>query len=244
MMPSTGTLVLPNRSIARVASISDRSCGVETITAPAGRDFWTSDSCTSPVPGGRSTRMISVSPQSPSISWFSAPDAIGPRHASAWPGRHQLADRQQLDALGLDRDQLVILGVRLFGRSEQGRLRRAVNVGVDDADPLAHSRQRDGEVGGQRRLADAALARADGDEGSARLGRGQRDPRLADAGQRQRRRLQPRLQRRRARRRSGRDASATIVAMSPTSLRDRIRSASGRSSRASSGSSVAHRQRP
>ena len=65
MMPSTGTLVLPNRSIARVASISDRSCGVETITAPAGRDFWTSDSWTSPVPGGRSTRIRS--PHRPSL---------------------------------------------------------------------------------------------------------------------------------------------------------------------------------
>ena len=31
-------------STPTVASISDRSCGVETITAPAGRAFWISDS--------------------------------------------------------------------------------------------------------------------------------------------------------------------------------------------------------
>ena len=107
MMPSTGTLVLPNRSIARVASISDRSCGVETITAPSGRAFWTSDSCTSPVPGGRSTRIISASPQSPSISWVSAPDAIGPRHASACPAGTSCPTDSSLHALRLDRDQLL-----------------------------------------------------------------------------------------------------------------------------------------
>src|SRR5689334_24577190 len=67
-MPSTGTSILRNRSIARVASISDRSCGVETMIAPSGRDFWISESCTSPVPGGRSTTSTSASPQSASTS--------------------------------------------------------------------------------------------------------------------------------------------------------------------------------
>src|SRR3546814_7024799 len=55
-MPTMGTSVRRNRSIARRASISAISCGVETITAPAGLCFWTIDNCTSPVPGGRSSR--------------------------------------------------------------------------------------------------------------------------------------------------------------------------------------------
>ena len=168
MMPSTGTLVLPNRSIARVASISDRSCGVETITAPAGRDFWTSDSCTSPVPGGRSTRMSSVSPQSPSISWLSAPSPS----ARATPARgrtDQLADRQQLHALRFDRDQLVLLGLRLSvvraGSAARGhRCRRR------PARPSCPSAPRRWPGWRQRRLADPALAGADGDQGPVRLG--------------------------------------------------------------------------
>ena len=61
---------------------------------------------------------------------------------------------------------LSFFGRRLVVRAEQGRLRGAVNVGVDQADLLAHPRQRDGEIGGDRRLADAALAAADGDQGA------------------------------------------------------------------------------
>ena len=92
--PITGTPALLNRSIARVASISARSCGVETITAPAGLCFWIMVSCTSPVPGGRSSTSSSASPQSASTSWPSAPPAIGPRQARRWfaTGEHFDAD--------------------------------------------------------------------------------------------------------------------------------------------------------
>ena len=62
--------------------------------------------------------------------------------------RDQLAERQELQPLRLDRDQPVVLGRRLRVAAEQGRLRRAVDVGVDQPDLLARSRQRDGEVGG------------------------------------------------------------------------------------------------
>ena len=80
-----GTPALVNRSIARVASISARSCGVDTITAPAGLCFWIMVSCTSPVPGGMSTTSVSTISQWASTNWVSAPAAIGPRHAIAWP---------------------------------------------------------------------------------------------------------------------------------------------------------------
>jgi hypothetical protein len=44
---------------------------------------WSMVSCTSPVPGGRSTTSVRSSPQSASISWPSALPAIGPRQAIA-----------------------------------------------------------------------------------------------------------------------------------------------------------------
>ena len=49
------------------------------------------------------------------------------------------------------------------GRStpEHARDREAPHVGVDDGDRVAPLGQRDGQVGGDRRLADAALARGD-----------------------------------------------------------------------------------
>ena len=74
-----------------------RSCGVETITAPAGLCFWTIESWMSPVPGGRSTTSHSVSPQSASINWPSAPLTIGPRQASALPGSTRCA----IDSIGM-----------------------------------------------------------------------------------------------------------------------------------------------
>ena len=139
MIPSTGTLVLLNRSTARRASISDRSCGVETITAPAGRERWISDSCTSPVPGGRSTSSSSASPQSASIRLASAPVAIGPRQASAWPGETSCpSDRKRMPCASTG-ISFSSSASGLSMRAEQGRLRRAVDVGVDQPDLLARS---------------------------------------------------------------------------------------------------------
>ena len=71
----------------------------------------------------------------------------------------------------VDRVQPLVVGGRLLVGAEQFGLRRPVDVGVDQPDLLAHSRQRDGEVGGQRRLADAALAAGDGDQLAPRSGR-------------------------------------------------------------------------
>ena len=52
----------------------------------------------------------------------------------------------------------------LRAEAEHARDRVAPDVGVEHADALALGGQRGGEVGGQRRLADAALARADADD--------------------------------------------------------------------------------
>ena len=58
-MPSTGTSTLRNMAMPRRASISARSCGVETITAPASGTCWAMVSWASPVPGGMSTTSTS-----------------------------------------------------------------------------------------------------------------------------------------------------------------------------------------
>ena len=85
--PSTFTPTSPNMATARRASISARSCGVETITAPSGFSFWASVSCTSPVPGGRSITSTSSTPQSHcSTICTSAELAIGPRQTIAFFG--------------------------------------------------------------------------------------------------------------------------------------------------------------
>ena len=62
------------------ASISARSCGVETITAPASGTCCAIVSCASPVPGGMSTTRMSSSPHATSRSiCVSADCTIGPR---------------------------------------------------------------------------------------------------------------------------------------------------------------------
>ena len=54
--------------------------------APSTRAFWHSVSCTSPVPGGRSIKSTSSSPQATCVSiCWSAPISIGPRQITAWP---------------------------------------------------------------------------------------------------------------------------------------------------------------
>ena len=81
--PRSGTCTCLNMAMPRRASISARSCGVETITAPLSGTFWAMVSCVSPVPGGMSTTSVSSSPQATSRrSWVSAEMTIGPRHTT------------------------------------------------------------------------------------------------------------------------------------------------------------------
>jgi hypothetical protein len=60
----------------------------------------------------------------------------------------------------------------------------AVDVGVDEADRQALHRHRDREVGGDRRLADAALARGDGVHAGEVAGLGEHDLALVVADER------------------------------------------------------------
>ena len=64
----------------RRASMSAKSCGVETMMAPASGTCWAIVSWASPVPGGISTTITSSAPHSTSRSiWVSADITIGPR---------------------------------------------------------------------------------------------------------------------------------------------------------------------
>ena len=79
-MPSSGTSTFLNMLRPLRASISARSCGVETMTAPASGTCWAMVSWASPVPGGMSTTSTSSAPQSTSRSiCVSADMTIGPR---------------------------------------------------------------------------------------------------------------------------------------------------------------------
>ena len=106
--PISGTLTWPNIAMPRRASISARSCGVETITAPASGTFWAMVSCVSPVPGGMSTTSTSSSPHTTSRrSWFERRD----HHRAAPDDRGALldqeADRHHLDAATFERNELL-----------------------------------------------------------------------------------------------------------------------------------------
>jgi hypothetical protein len=87
------------------------------------------------------------------------------------PAHHQrlVPGRNVADGNGLDAVRQV--GLDAVVRAHRGRLRRthhqgnvgAVDVGVDQAHPLAHAGKRNGQVDGDRGLAHAALAGTDGD---------------------------------------------------------------------------------
>ena len=174
-IPSTGTSTRWNMASPLRASISARSCGVETITAPASGTCCAMVSCASPVPGGMSTTSTSSSPQATSRSiWVERRD----HHRPAPDHRRLLldeeADGHHLQAVALERHQDAAadrLGPSL--QAEEPRQRRAVDVGVEDADLEADRLQPQREVDRRRRLADAALAGGDGDDradaGDARL---------------------------------------------------------------------------
>ena len=141
------------------------SCGVETITAPASGTRCAMVSCASPVPGGRSTiEIVELAP-------FDVGQHLldGALHHRPAPDHrrilvHEKSHGHHLDAEILHGRQLLAVGAAgLAGDAEHARLGRAVDIGVEHADPLAARRQRQGEIGGRRGFAHPALARSDRD---------------------------------------------------------------------------------
>ena len=94
----------------------------------------------------------------PARNCSSARCSIGPRHISgALSSRKKPID---ISFRSCATGGMIILSTthRLLVDAEHVRDRVAVDVGVEDADVVAELRERRGEVDGQRRLADAALA--------------------------------------------------------------------------------------
>ena len=82
---------------------------------------------------------------------------------------HEEADRDALHVVRDGRHDHAVDGHRPLLDAQHARDGEAVDVGVDDADLVALVAQREREVDGQRRLADAALAGGDGDDAGARV---------------------------------------------------------------------------
>ena len=122
------------RNMARPfrASISARSCGVDTITAPASGICWASVSCASPVPGGMSTIITSGSPQSTSRSNLGQADiTIGPRQIIG-VSSDQKADRHHFEAVGVMGFSACRRWSRAFRQGEQLGHRGPINVGIEN----------------------------------------------------------------------------------------------------------------
>ena len=84
IIPKIGTLTFLNMLSPFLASIKDKSWGVDTIIAPASLTLCDKVNCASPVPGGISIIKISKSCQSTSLNNCSiALITIGPRHIVA-----------------------------------------------------------------------------------------------------------------------------------------------------------------
>ncbi len=164
MMPSTGTSVLRNMLRPLRASISARSCGVETMMAPDSGTCCAIVSCTSPVPGGMSITSTSRSSHSTSRSiCVSAETTIGPRQMIGVPSSTMKPIDMTLrpkPSIGRSRFEPSTTCGRP-GEPEQAWLRRAVDVGIEDAGLEADRLEAEREIDGGRRFADAALARGD-----------------------------------------------------------------------------------
>src|SRR5213080_2472581 len=177
--PSTGAFICWNIAMPRRTSASATSWGVVTMTPPVIFTCWVRVSCTSPVPGGRSSTRTSSSPQT-TLRRNSVMSLVtmGPRQMTGvWSPRNIPIDMTRSPLLG--RDQASAFNrPRLVLDAEHPGDARAVDVGVEEAGALAEARERQGEVGGDGRLADAALAAGDGEHAPDAGNRLRSPPRL------------------------------------------------------------------
>jgi hypothetical protein len=81
----------------------------------------------------------------------------------------------------LDRIEPLVVGGRALVGAEQASLRGAVNVGVDETHLLAHPGDCNGDVRGQRRFPDSALAAGNRDQLPRRCACRHRHPNFGDA---------------------------------------------------------------
>ena len=83
---------------------------------------------------------------------------------------HEVAHGEAAHPVGRGRQHHVAEDDRVVVDAEHLGHREAVDVGVEQTDPVAGLGQRDGQVDGDGRLADAALARGDTDDPGRRVG--------------------------------------------------------------------------
>ena len=135
----------------------------------AGRS-WPSEIATSPVPGGMSTTSVSSSPQCTSVrNCSSARCSMGPAPHDRRVVVEEEADRHDLQVAAHRRDDHLVDDDRPLGDAEHRRDRKAVDVGIEHARPLAQLGERGSQVRGERRLADTALPAHDGDDPRGRV---------------------------------------------------------------------------
>ena len=147
---------------ARCATFCAAGCGVVTIRTSARGRNCAIDSAMSPVPGGMSTTRKSGSPQCTSVrNCSSALCSIGPRHTTGWSSRAKKPIEMSVTPLASGGTITSSMTVGRPVDPEHARHREAPHVGVDRGDLVTALRERDREVGGDRRLADTALARRD-----------------------------------------------------------------------------------
>ena len=164
--PSTGTATLRNMFRPLRASTSAMSCGVDTITAPAQRHALRQRQLR--IAGARrhvDHQHVELAPLHVAQHLFERA-----RHHGAAPDHRRVlvddvADRHGLETVTLDRLQR--LAVDRFGLLldvEHARHRGAVDVGIEQAGADAVGGKAERQVHRGGRLADAALARGDGDD--------------------------------------------------------------------------------
>ena len=120
----------------------------------------------SPVPGGMSTtevveRRPSACPQS---IWLSACVTIGPRQTIGWSESTRKPIDMTGEAVAARRIERLAVASSSDARPPRPIMRgmaRAVDVGIEESDAGALRREREREVGRDRRLADAPLAGGD-----------------------------------------------------------------------------------
>ena len=88
---------------------------------------------------------------------------------------HEVADGDAANAIRLGRQQHAIDHDRIAIGAEHARNGEAVDVGIDHTDLVTLRGQRDGEVGGDARLAHATLARRDEERACLRPGLSERN---------------------------------------------------------------------
>jgi len=133
---------------------------VVTITAPVIGRSCDSDSCASPVPGQVDDHVVELAPVHVLEELLQQLVHHRPAPDDGAAALDEEADRDHLHAV-VDRGDDLVAGVDLpgaLGVAHHLRDRRAVDVGVHDADRGSLSRQRRRQVGADGRLADAALA--------------------------------------------------------------------------------------